>query len=361
MENHLTNKLFIPVLMISFLGFGIPFNPITLEGGIGPNAYLTLVIGLLITIIGLVGLHRLALKYPNQSFVHGAAHLLGPIGKIGNIIFLGVVFLFIAVLTRRINDIVSTMILFRTPYWVIHIVYLFLIMYIAVKGVETVSRLSSLFLLFVPLLVGLLCMGLKNVSYLNIHPVYIIRDLNSLGKWWVWLVAFAPVWIVVFLKGNNNLRSGLKSIVWTVAIGTFILCATDLVVEGVFGPNGVERYEWPVLELMGTTGFASSYFFQSIASSAYIVIDLLFTVITTAVFLTLLSNNLWELLSLKNKRSHLITLLIIITGIFGVVTIPSVIIVKKFENLLLEAGSIYIPLYIMLIWLVSQFRRKSDI
>ena len=310
MENHLTNKLFIPVLLISFLGFGIPFNPLALEGGIGPNAYLTLIIGFLITIIGLVGLQRLALQYPNQSLVHGADHLLGPIGKIGNTIFLGIVFLFIAILTRRITDIMSAMILFRTPEVVIHIAYLLLIMYIAVKGVETVGRLSSLFILFVPILVGLLCMGLKNVNFLNIHPVYIIRDFAALGKWWVWLVAFAPVWIVAFLKGNANLRSGLKPMVWTVVIGTFILCAIALVVSGVFGPLGVKRYEWPLMELMGTTGFASSYFFQSIATSTYIVIDLLFTLITTAVFLTFLSNNLRDLLSLKEKRSKLVLLII---------------------------------------------------
>ena len=358
MENHLTNKLFIPVLLISFLGFGIPFNPHALEGGIGPNAYLTLIIGLLITIIGLVSLQRLAFKYPNQSLVHGADHLLGPIGKIGNIIFLGIVFLFIAILTRRITDIVSAMILFRTPEWIIHAAYLLLIMYISVKGAETVGRLSSLFILIVPIFVALLCMGLKNVNYLNIHPVYIIRDLDALGKWWVWLVAFAPVWIVAFLKGNNNLRSGLKPILWTVAIGTFILCAITLEVSGVFGPNGVNRYEWPLLELMGTTGFASIYFFQSIATSTYIVIDLLFTVITTAAFLTFLSNNLMDLLSLKQKRSKLV-LLIIIAGIFAVITIPSVITVKRFGNLLLEAGSIYIPLYIMLIWFVSLFRKQA--
>jgi spore germination protein KB len=357
MKNHLTNKLFIPVLLISFLGFGIPFNPLALEGGIGPNAYLILIIGLLITLIGLVGLQRLALKYPNQSLVHWADHLLGPIGKIGTTIFLGIVFLFIVILTRRITDIVSAMILFRTPVWVIHAAYLLLIMYIAVKGVEAVGRLSSLFILLVPLLVGLLCMGLKNVNLLNIHPVYIIRDVASLGRWWVWLVAFAPVWIVAFLNGKNNLRSGLKPMVWTVAIGTFILCAIALVVSGVFGPLGVKRYEWPLLEVMGTTGFASSYFFQSVATSTYIVIDIFFTLITTAVFLTLLSNNLLELLSLKEKRLKLVAL-ILTAGIFGLVTLPSLITVKRFENLLLEAGSIYIPLYIMFIWLVSLFRKQ---
>jgi spore germination protein (amino acid permease) len=359
MENHLTPKLFIPVLLISFLGFGIPFNPLSIEGGIGPNAYLTLLVGLLITIAGLFGLHRLALKYPNQSFIHQADNLMGPIGKIGNILFLSIVFLFIVILTRRILDIMSAMVLFRTPYWVMHIAYLFLIMYIAVKGAETVGRLSSLCILFVPLLIGLLWMGLKNVNYLNIHPVYIIRDLASLGKWRVWLVAFAPIWIVVFLKGNNNLRSGLKSILWTVAMGTFILCAITLVISGVFGPQGVKRYAWPLLELMGTSSFAASYFFQSIATSAYIVIDLVFTLITAAIFLTFLSSNLVDLLTLKEKRSKWV-LLIITSAIFGVVTIPSVITVKRFQNPLLEAGSIYIPLYIMILWLVSQFRRKSD-
>ena len=360
MKNHLTNKLFIPVLLISFLGFGISFNPFALESGIGPNAYLTLIIGLLITIIGLVGLQRLALKYPNQSLVHVAVNLLGPIGKIGNIIFWSIIFWFIAILTRRITDIISAMVLFQTPAWIIHCFYLLLIMYMAMKGTETIGRLSAVFIILVPILVTLLCMGLKNVNYLNIHPVYIIRDLDSLGKWRVWLVAFAPVWIVAFLKGNNNLRSGLKPILGTVAIGTFILGAFALVVPGVFGPNGVKRYEWPLLELMGTTGFASNYFFHSIATSIYIFIDLLFTLITTAVFLTLLLSDLRDLFSLKEKRSKWV-LLIITSGIFSVITFPNVIAFKTGVNPLLETGSIYIPLYIMILWLVSLFRKKREI
>jgi hypothetical protein len=357
MENHLTSKLFIPILLISFLGFGIQFNPLALEGGIGPNAYLLLIIGFLITILGLVGLHHLALKYPNQSLVPGAEKLLGPIGKIGNIIFLNIVFLFIAILVRRITDIISATVLLRTPDWIVHITYLFLILYIAVKGTETVGRLSSLFVVLVPLLALLLGMGLKNVNYLNIHPVYIIRDIAALGKWWLWLVAFAPVWIIAFLKGKAILSSGLKPLFWTVTIGTFILCAIALLVTGVFGSNGVNRYEWPLLELMSTTGFASNYFFQNIVNSTYIFIELIFTLITTAVLLALLSSNFMDLFSLKQKWSKLV-LLIIISAIFGVMTIPNVINFKTSVNLLLEAGSIYMPLYIMIIWFVSLFRKQ---
>jgi hypothetical protein len=77
MENHLTGKLFIPILLISFLGFGMSFFPLALDGGIGPNAYLLLIISFLITILGLIGLHRSAFKYPGQSLVHEAGKLLG--------------------------------------------------------------------------------------------------------------------------------------------------------------------------------------------------------------------------------------------------------------------------------------------
>jgi hypothetical protein len=131
-----------------------------------------------------------------------------------------------------------------------------------------------------------------------------------------------------------------------------------LLVTGVFGPNGVKRYEWPLLDLMSTTGFASNYFFQNIVNSTYIFIELIFTLITTAVLLALLSSNFMDLFSLKQKWSKLV-LLIIISAIFGVMTIPNVITFKTSVNLLLEAGSIYMQLYIMIIWSVSLFRKQA--
>lgn len=358
-RTHLTSKLFIPILLLSLLTFGFSFDRFVVDKSIGVNTYLIIFIGLLITIISLFLIKSLAVKYPDQSIIRLGDKLLGPFGKIGAPVWLIVIFLLAAVLTRRVTDEVSTIILFRTPGLVSTLAFLLLVGYMALLGEEALGRLSSVMMVMVPLFLVLLYFSFQQVTFLNVHPVNIYRDLGYLRKWDLWLIVFAPVWILCSFNGNESLRNGFKTVILTITGGALILGATSLAIAGAFGAKGIVRYEWPVMSLMNITELAPSYFFQNFTTGIYIAIFLAFSLVTVAGFLIILSKGLTEFLGLKDRQSKLI-LFLITAALFGLLIIATLINFKETVNLILKVGSLYTLGYIALIWFISLFRRKEQ-
>jgi spore germination protein KB len=358
-RTHLTSKLFMPVLFLSLLTFGFSFDRYVVNQSIGVNTYLIIFIGLCITIISLKLIQSLAVKYPDQSIIHLGNKLLGPFGKIGTPVWLIVVFLLTALLTRRVTDEVSTIILFRTPGLVSTLAFLLLAGYMALLGDEALGRLSSVLLITVPLFLILLILSFRQVSFLNIHPVNIYRDLGYLKQWDLWLIVFAPVWILGSFNGSESLRNNFKTVILTITGTAIILGATSLAIAGAFGAKGISRFEWPVMSLMNITEFAPSYFFQNFATTVYIFIFLAFSLVTVAGFLIVLSKGTLEFFSLKDKQLKLIPCLMT-TALFGVLIFFTQINYKKIVNLALILGSFYTFGYILLIWFSSLLRRKEQ-
>ena len=90
-RTHLTSKLFIPILLLSVLTFGFSFDRYVVNKSTGVNTYLIIFIGLCITIISLILIKSLAVKYPDQTIIQLGNKLLGPVGKIGTPVWLIVV------------------------------------------------------------------------------------------------------------------------------------------------------------------------------------------------------------------------------------------------------------------------------
>ena len=265
-------------------------------------------------------------------------------------------FLLAVLLTRRVTDEVSTIILFRTPGLVSTLAFLLLVGYMALLGEEALGRLSSVMLVMVPVFLILLLFSFRQVNFLNIHPVNIYRDLGYLQKWDLWLIVFAPVWIFCPFSGNESLRNGFKTVILTITGAALILGVTSLAIAGAFGAKGTSRFEWPVMSLMNITEFAPSYFFQNFTTTVYIFIFLAFSLVTVAGFLIVLSKGLTEFLGLKEKQSKLI-LLVIIAALFGLLILLTLINFKETVNLILKVGSLYTFGYILLIWFSSLFRK----
>jgi spore germination protein len=345
---------------LSLLTFGFSFDRYVVDKSIGVNTYLIIFIGLIITIISLFLIKSLAVKYPDQSIISLGNKLLGPFGKIGAPVWLMVIFLLTAVLARRVTDEVSTIILFRTPGLVSALAFLLLVGYMALLGEEALGRLSSVLMLMALLFLILLTFSFRQVTFLNIHPVNIFRNLGYLRKWDLWLIIFAPVWIFcsASASGHESLRNRFKTVLLTITGGALILGATSLAIAGAFGPKGTSRFEWPVMSLMNITEFAPSYFFQNFFTMIYFFIFLAFSLVTVAGFLIILAKGLTEFLGLQDKQSKLILFLITI-ALFVLLIIATQINFKETVNLILKAGSLYTLGYIWLIWFSSLFRKRE--
>jgi hypothetical protein len=356
---HLTSKLFIPILFLSLLTFGFSFDRYVVTRAVGVNTYLVVFIGCLITIIGLWIIKSLAGKYPDQSIIHLGNKLLGPIGKLGTPIWLIVILILAVLLTRRVTDEVSTVILFRTPNFISTLAFIFIAGYMALLDEEALGRLSSLMMFMLPFLLIMLLLSFRQVNFLNIHPVSIYRDLGYLKKWDLWLLIFSPVWILAAFNGNESLRNHFKAFILTLIGGTLILGATSLAVAGAFGAKGIERYQWPIMSLMNITELAPSYFFQNFITTVYFFIFLSFSLVTVAGLLIVISKGFTEFLGLKNPQSKWvlfsnIVVLLILSFIMTQINYKAVV------NFGLRVGCFYTFGYILLVWLVSLFRRKEQ-
>lgn len=357
-KTHVTSKLFIPMLLLSLLAFGFSFDRHLFAKSTGVNAYLVIISGLLITIISLLALKSLADQYPDQPIIRLANKLLGPIGKIGTLVWLVVIFLLTALLTRRVTDVVAAIILFRTPEVVSTLAFIFIAWYLALLGEEALGRVASIFMLMIPMFLFMLVLSFQEVNFLNIHPVNVCRDWGWLKKWDLWPLIFSPVWVLSAFNGNESLRNSFKSVILAITGGAFILAATSLAVAGAFGAGGTLRYEWPVMSLMNITELSSSYFLQNIVTLFYFLIFLPFSLVTVAGFLIVLSKGPAELLGLKNSQSKLV-LTLITAALFISLLMTTEINYKETANLVLETGSLYTLGYILLIWLNSLFQRKE--
>lgn len=357
-RTHLNGTLFIPILLLSLLTFGFSFDRYVVNRSIGVNTYLIILIGLGVTLLSLIIIKSLAVKYPDQSIIQLGAKLLGPLSKIATPVWLIVIFLLAALLTRRITDEVSTIILFRTPGVVSTLAFLLLAGYMASLGEAALGRSASVMLVLVPVFLILLTLSFRQVTFLNIHPVSIYRDLGYLQKWDLWLIVYTPVWILGLFYGNASLRNSFKAVILTIVGGAFILGATSLAIAGAFGSKGIDRFEWPVMSLMNITEFAPSYFFQNVITAVYISIFLAFSLVTIAGFLMVLSKGVLDFLGLKESQLKL-TLSGSMAALFGLLILFTQINYKETVGIILKAGSLYTLGYILLLWLVSLFRKKE--
>lgn len=211
-RTHLSSKLFIPVLLLSLLTFGFSFDRYVVNKSIGVNTYLIILIGLGITLISLFLIKSLAVKYPDQSIIHLGNNLLGLFGKIGTPVWLMVVLLLAVLLTRRVTDEVSTIILFRTPGLVSTLAFLLLAWYMALLGEAALGRLASVMLVMVPLFLILLTLSFRQVTFLNIHPVNSYRNLGYLRRWDLWLIVFTQYGLFVLSPAMKACGTVLKQL-----------------------------------------------------------------------------------------------------------------------------------------------------
>ncbi|NLY74693.1 MAG: GerAB/ArcD/ProY family transporter [Firmicutes bacterium] len=358
-RTHLTSKLFMPVLLLSLLTFGLSFNRYVITPSVGVNAYLVILIGFLIAIFSLFVIKSLAVKYPDQTIIHMGNKLLGPLGKIGAPVWLIIIFLLTALLTRRVTDEVATIILFRTPRFVTTLAFLLIAGYMASLGEEALGRLSSALMIMVPLFLMLLLISYRQVNFLNIHPVNIHRDLGYLKKWDLWLLIFTPVWVFGAFYGNESLRNNFKGIILTITGGALILGATYLAVAGAFGPKGNIRYEWPVMSLMNITELAPNYLFQNFITTFFFLVFLSFALVNVAGFIIVISKGFSEFLGARDSRSKLI-LLLIITALFILTASTTLINYKETADPVLKVGGFYTFGYVLLIWFGSLFHGKEQ-
>lgn len=154
------------------------------------SAWIAVLLGMLIAMIGVILITWLSIRFPGQSVVGYSQQLLGSerlpwLGKVLSFPFIAVILCYwvmaIGVYARGFGEIVITMILQRTPLEVSIAGMLLLAMYLSWQDMDEVARVNEL--LFPLIFVSLLLLTLA--SYQHLKPIYLL-PLFQVGPAELW-------------------------------------------------------------------------------------------------------------------------------------------------------------------------------
>lgn len=243
--------LLIPILLIATLSHGMLNNPRFIVKTMGNNAYWALLFSVCVVIAALAIIYLLAKRFPGQNIIAQGKSILGPyLGTITGLGYLGFYLLFLAFLIRDILNLTGVYFLNRTPGYVLALIYILAVAYLASRGITTITRTASL-VVIPALLIIIILLGLayQYINPNNLKPVFAfnLSDYLQAGQGSLqtyYMLGFAAM-ILPFLKPLNSFPR--------VAVGTtLLLFALFLLITiesiGVNGPKLILRLAYPDFE-----------------------------------------------------------------------------------------------------------------
>jgi spore germination protein KB len=201
LENGKISPLQFGILIFLFsLGTPIIRMPGSLASVSKQDSWITLLLGMGIS-VGIVFIYnRLAERFPNETVVEYSERILGKwLGKMVSISFIWYFLYLCAFGLRGVGDFLTTAILVQTPIDVIHIVFMVGIVYGAKLGLEVIGRTGEV--LF-PWVIGLSILVsiflLSKVEFSNFSPILPV-GWNQPAKGLYYLAGTPITQLVVFL------------------------------------------------------------------------------------------------------------------------------------------------------------------
>lgn len=254
------------IIASTAIGVGVLTLPRTaVEGGINEAGWLTPLCGGLIAIVALFFISKLTLRFRGESIVEYLPRILGSerypwIGRALSFpIWLGmiVLWLLIAGIAARIfGEVVTTILLPKTPLEVVIILILLVCYMYVTHDVEVFARVNEFLLtliLFPVLLIAL--SSFKSAKIDNILPLFEV-DLLVLLKGTL-SYATSYLGIELLLAFSDRLQAQPSKLVryntYGLLIPIFIYTLITVAGISVFGVEELLTLTWPTLELVKTT------------------------------------------------------------------------------------------------------------
>jgi spore germination protein KB len=174
LENGKISPLQFGILIFLFnLGTPIIRMPGSLASTSKQDGWITLLLGMVIS-VGLIFLYNsLAERFPNETVVEYSERILGKwLGKMVGISFIWYFLYLSAFGLRGVGDFLTTVLLGQTPIDVIHIVFMVGIVYGAKLGLEVIGRAGEVlfpWVMLISLLTGIFL--LTKIEFSNFSPI----------------------------------------------------------------------------------------------------------------------------------------------------------------------------------------------
>lgn len=272
---------------------------------------ISMVIGYLLSLIFSLIVFKFFQYKEDLSFVNKVKHTYGKLSIVINTLVIIASIIMYITFTNRLTSFLSTQYLVQTKKILILMPILFLTYHTANKGIETISRVSTISF-FISILIYLFdIFGLiKHINIENYLPLITISN-NTILKSSLLFCAFFSlpiVFINVTNKGNLDDKKNFKKYFFLGHFISFLIVFSAIFVTvGVYGINLCNEFDYPLYTVLKKI---SLFNFIDAVENASILFWIISSINTSTIILYFIFNNIKEAYNTKNNIPNYIVMII---------------------------------------------------
>lgn len=327
---------------------------------VGRNGYVLPIIAILFGVIYVYFITALTMRFPDKTLVEIAKDLL-PDGFAYILVWTFAIKLLIGtgLELRMFGELISQVLLPKTPLAVIMLVMLLTAGYLVKSGVEATARMAEVLIYFTifPIIIVLIIIALQ-IDYQEVLPFF-QTDIKSIGLGALSIsYMFAPVEFLLMTTGlMRKPRKVRKMGIGAVCFIGIIQGIITLLTIAEIGVGETQRSVWPVLGLMQNIGINSSVIENQEVILLNVWILSVFIYISSGLYFASLIGSR----SFKFKREN-VFVLPLIPIIFFIAIWPKNIIeaYKYYLNVQMYFSFWFVVVLSLVLVLIAKLRRVGD-
>ncbi|MFC7372474.1 GerAB/ArcD/ProY family transporter [Fictibacillus iocasae] len=239
------------ILINMMLAAGILTLPrVATEKMMTPDAWITVIIGGLISMVIALVMVKLCERYPDQTFYQYNQEIVGK--TIGSLINLAVVVYFLLLAALEIRIMVETTGLFLlpgTPTWAMIMPFIWIGLYLTLGGINAVARLLEIiFPITVLFFILVVFLGLKIFELDNLRPVLGMGVKPIVDGVPATALSYSgyEIILIIYMFMKNKAKAK-KVVLIGIGVPLIFYAITVVVIIGALSVEGVLSQTWPVL------------------------------------------------------------------------------------------------------------------
>ncbi|WP_100012557.1 GerAB/ArcD/ProY family transporter [Lentibacillus sediminis] len=236
---------------------------------IGSDGWISLAVSGMTAIALAWAIAKLASRFPQQSFMDYASHLVSkPVAVVMTFLLALISLQYTAFEVRQIADVAKQYLFDRTPLEVISLTFLLVVVYAVSGSREGLFRLNTMFLPIILLItVGVLLFNFGWFDFGNLQPIFqtgFTDLLRGAGSSVTSYIGFGILWFYVGLVKDPEKAPRAAAIGMSLPMLLYVLLFVMIV--GVFGNAATANLLYPTVELAKTVDLPVGFFerFESI-------------------------------------------------------------------------------------------------
>ncbi|KPV43702.1 GerAB/ArcD/ProY family transporter [Alicyclobacillus ferrooxydans] len=347
----------VAILFGSMVGVGVLAAPrLAVEAG-GTAGPLVSLMGVLVVFVGASVVAALGMRFPKESIISYAAHLIGkwPARLISICIVLYFATL-TALAAREFGKVAVVTVLPKTPSEVTTFVMIALV---AIASRNSMSTFAYIHLFYFPLIAAPIALisvlSLKNANLLYLQPLVGTGSLGSMtqGAFVIAALLQGGFVLTIVIPAMRRTQKAMKATWIGIALAAAVYLFTVIAALSVLGPREIASIYWPTLELAKTTMLPGEVLERLDAVFLSVWVIAVFTTTYSTYFLTL--ESVRQLTKLNDSR--MLSLPFAVLVFFIAMLPPNIVQLYRVITVVGKYGLILTVGYPVILWLVAVFRR----